>query len=37
MLTFTKEKWADQMEQFYGNRKVFGYMLTFEIIEVENA
>jgi len=34
---FTEEKWADQMEQFYGNRKVFGYMLTFEIIDVEET
>jgi len=32
---FTKEQWADQMEEFYGNKKIFGYLLTFKILDVD--
>jgi len=28
---YTLEKWADLMYTFYGNKKVFGYLLTFRI------
>jgi len=33
---FTLEKWNALMEDFYGNRIVFGYLLTFEITAVDN-
>jgi len=31
---YTFDKWNALMEKFYGNKKVFGYLLTFEIKEV---
>lgn len=32
--SFTMNDWKNLMEKFYGNSKVFGYLLTFQITDV---